>query len=53
MRTISSLFIYLFIYFYEKILNIQKHSQANVNQQNKKEANKKQQRQQFLVRTNF
>ena len=34
-KTISSLFIYLFIYFFEKISHAQKHSQANINQQNK------------------
>ena len=40
---------YLFIFFfYEKISCVQKHSQANINQQNKK-AYKKQQRQRFLV----
>ena len=44
-RTVSS----LFVFFYEKILRVQKHSQANINQQNKKQANKKQQRQQFLA----
>ena len=41
MKTISSLFIYLF--FYETISRAQKHSQANINQQNKikKTLNKK------------
>ena len=51
MKTISNLFVDFF--FYEKISCAQKHSQANINQQNKKKANKKQQRQRFFARTNF
>ena len=36
----SVYFIYLFIFFYEKISCVQKHSQANINQQNKKSLQK-------------
>ena len=52
-RTISSLFILFYLFFYEKILNAQKRK-SNQNQPTKqKQANKAQQRQQFFWHKNF
>ena len=51
-RTISSLFFLLF-FFYKKILNAQKYKLSQNQLTKQKQANKKQQRQQFFVHKNF
>ena len=41
------------LFFYEKILSVQKRKSNQTNQQNHKEVNKKQQKQQFFTHKNF
>ena len=44
----ACLFIYLFVFFYEKVLSVKKHSPAKINQQNKNKRTEKEQMQYFL-----
>ena len=51
-RTISSLFMFLFfVFFYEKILSAQKHVTSKNQLTKQKQGNTKQQRQQYFART--